>query len=90
MGAPNYGSATASGLNNFVGMVDDIRSNGYWLVTSTGRIFPFGSVCQDQTLTGPRTLPGPVVGAVDLKSQINEGFALVTATRATYAYECTF
>jgi hypothetical protein len=84
------GSATASGLNNFVGMVDDIQSNGYWLVTSTGRIFPFGTVCQDQTLTGPKTLPAPAVGAVNLKTQITEGFALVTATGATYAYECSF
>jgi hypothetical protein len=90
LGAPNYGSATASGLNNFVGMVDDIQSNGYWLVTSTGRIFPFGTVCQDQTLTGPKTLPAPAVGAVNLKTQITEGFALVTATGATYAYECSF
>jgi hypothetical protein len=86
-GAPNYGSATHHGLNNFVGMADDTQSNGYWLVTSTGKVFSFGTTCQDATLGGHAPSFG-IVGAIDQASQTNEGFDLVSSSGKLYPFTC--
>ncbi len=90
-GAPNYGNATSHKLNNFVGMVGDVLGNGYWLVTSTGAEFGFGSVCEGEHLVRPAGVPSSgIVGAIDLKSQTTEGFGMVTSKGATYQFKCEF
>jgi len=88
-GARYYGSPVGSGLNNFVGMVPDYWSNGYWLVTSSGKIYSYGEVCKEERLTGPRNVPSSgIVGAIDLKDTTNEGFDLVAASGAVFQFQC--
>jgi hypothetical protein len=90
-GAPSFGGAVSRGLNNFVGMVSDSTYDGYWLITSTGRVFPFGTVCQNQKLVGPRNAPkSGVVGAINLRSQIDEGFNIVNTKGQSFSFKCTF
>jgi len=88
-GAIYYGDAVGTEQDDFVGMVSDYWSTGYWLVTSTGRVYSFGAVCKDQALVGPQHPPtAGVVGAIDLKETDAEGFNMVTVTGATYAFQC--
>jgi hypothetical protein len=90
-GAPFYGDARKQGLNNFVGMVDDTQFKGYWLVTSTGKVFSYGQACPDEALTIPHNVPtSGIIGAIDQQNQINEGFSLVSSTGALYNFTCTF
>jgi len=87
--APYRGDAAGTRRDDFVGMVTDFWSTGYWLVTSTGRIYPFGKVCVDQALVGPKKVPSTgIVGAIDLSNPVNEGFDLVGANGATYPFQC--
>jgi hypothetical protein len=89
-GAQYFGDAVGAHLENFVGMVTDYWSAGYWLVTSTGRLFGYGKVCQDQSLVGPKKLPATTFsGAVDLVDADNEGFNLVTSAGAIYSFRCS-
>jgi len=88
-GAADFGGAASHKLNDFVGMVGDTLGDGYWLVTSTGQVFPFGSVCLDKTLKRPRGVPASgIVGAVNLMSQTVEGFDLVSSNGAVFPFRC--
>jgi hypothetical protein len=88
-GAAFYGDAAKSGSNDFVGMITDYWSTGYWLITSSGQVFSYGQVCKEQRLVGPAHMPSSgIVGAVNLKDQDNEGFNMVTSTGATYGFRC--
>jgi len=90
-GAPYFGGAASHHLNNFVGMVGDSFNDGYWLITSTGKVFPFGTVCQGQKLVAPRGAPkSGVVGAIHLRSQVDEGFDIITKSGRSYSFKCEF
>jgi hypothetical protein len=87
--APYRGDAARSGRDDFVGLVTDFWSTGYWLITSTGQVYPFGQVCVDQDLVGPKKVPSTgIVGAIDLSDSDNEGFDLVGANGAIYPFQC--
>ena len=88
-GAQFHGDAVGSGQDDFVGMVTDFWSVGYWLITSTGRVYSYGKVCQDQNLVGPKKVPtSGIVGAIDLSNSENEGFDMVSATGTAYQFQC--
>jgi hypothetical protein len=85
-----YGDARASGLNNFVGLVSDYGSEGYWLVTSSGKVFAFGPTCSTGgTLTAPKSAPSSnVIGVIDQGANNNEGFAMITSSGKRYNFSC--
>jgi hypothetical protein len=88
-GAQYHGDAARSGQDDFVGMVTDFWSTGYWLVTSNGRVYQYGQVCQDQALVRPRKLPpSGIIGAINLANSEHEGFELVAANGALYQFQC--
>lgn len=88
-GAAGYGDAAGTGQDDFVGMVTDYWATGYWLVTSTGKVYAYGRVCQDQRLVGPKHVPtSGIVGGVDMKGTNIEGFDLVGANGTTYQFQC--
>jgi hypothetical protein len=88
-GAQYLGDAAGAGQDDFVGMVTDFWSAGYWLVTSTGRVYAYGKVCQDQALVRPRNVPSyGIIGAINLANSVDEGFDLVGANGAVYQFQC--
>lgn len=93
VGAPFYGDARHTGLNNFVALAQDGTDGGYWLVTTTGQSFPYGNVkCTDgEVWTGPALsrVQGAVVGTVDAP-ELDSGYIEVTSTGHTYEYSCQF
>jgi hypothetical protein len=88
--APFFGDASKKGLNSFVGMVPDAAGDGYWLLTSTGRVYPFGHTCADEVLKGPAHVPtSGIVGGIDRSDGI-EGFDMVTSRGGVYGFKCTY
>jgi hypothetical protein len=91
-GAPFYGTFNIP-TNNVVGFAENSSDNGYWVVTSTGKLYGTHGVCQSgETLQGqPVNLkPGEkVVGAVSASS-MEDDFALVTNLGRTFNYGCEF
>jgi hypothetical protein len=88
-GAPFYGDARKSGLNNFVTMAQDPLS-GYWLITSTGQIYAYGSkICSGPPgVVGPKQVVGPIVGTIYPANSNTEGFTMVNAAGTLYSYSC--
>jgi hypothetical protein len=91
-GAPFYGSFNVAS-NNVVGFADNSTENGYWVVTSRGKIYGTSGVCgSDEKLQGPRiSLKSGerVLGAVS-PSDVEDDFALVTSLHRTFNYGCNF
>lgn len=91
-GAPNYGSFSVPG-NDVVGFAESSEDDGYWVVTSTGKIYGTRSVCgSGEVLKGAAvTLRAgeSIVGAISGSSFSND-FALVSNTRQTFQYACTY
>jgi hypothetical protein len=91
-GAPFYGSFNIA-TNNVVGFAGNGSENGYWVVTSTGKIYGTPGVCSsNETLQGPRVALRPgerVVGAIS-GSSFEKDFALVTSLGRTFEYGCNF
>lgn len=90
-GAPFYGSFHVA-TNNVVGFADNSGENGYWVVTSTGKVYGTNGVCSSgETLHGHISLrPGErVLGAVSASS-FDNAFALVTNKGRTFQYGCQF
>ena len=90
-GAPYYGNAVATKLNNFVGMVTDANGNGYWLVTSTGKSFGFGPgpKCSGKVV-GP-TIPAgtSIAGAINSSGFLTGTYEMVSSTGKIYKRTCT-
>lgn len=92
-GAPFYGDARHSGLKDFAAIAEDDSSSGYWLVTATGKVFTFGTVCQGDNIQAPK-VTGRVVGTMFLSNaqqqsdNVDTGFAMVTSTGAVDDYLC--
>jgi hypothetical protein len=90
-GAPYFGGAQRRGVNNVVGFVADVFSDGYWLVSRSGRVYSFGTTCQFGHLKRPPGVPSRgIVGGIDLsRTATNEGLELVSSTGKTYRFVCT-
>lgn len=90
-GAPFFGGAQRKGVHNIVGFVADVFSEGYWLVSASGRVFSFGTTCQFGHLKRPAGVPSRgIVGGIDLSRTItNEGLLLISSTGKTYRFVCT-
>jgi hypothetical protein len=88
-GAPFYGDARKSGLNNFVTMAQD-PLNGYWLITSAGQIYAYGGkICAGPPgVVGPKNVVGPIVGTIYPANSNAEGFTMVNAAGTLYSYSC--
>lgn len=92
-GAPFYGDARASRLDDFVALAQDGSNNGYWLVTATGKVYTYGSVCQGDTIKEPQIV-APIVGTMFLTAaqqdndNIDTGFEMVNAQGTIYSYLC--
>lgn len=89
--APFYGDARRSGLNDFVGMIaaNDAGGDGYFLLTTAGRVFSFGPTCGSGSLVPPAHRPtSGVVGAIYPVD--TAGFDMVTSTGAVYKFKCEF
>ncbi len=88
-GATNYGNATRYRLNDFVGIIGDVNDDGYWLITSTGRIYTYGSTCNGGSLVDTSGTPQyGVIGAIHLSNQTLEGLSLVTQRGRVYPFVC--
>ena len=61
---PFYGDARKSGLTNFAALAQTY--NGYWLVTSTGKVYTYGSVCQGDKISAPKKVVSPIIGTLYL------------------------
>jgi hypothetical protein len=90
-GAPYFGGAQHRGVNNIVGFVADAFSDGYWLVSRSGRVYSFGTTCQFGHLKPPSGVPSRgIVGGIDLSRTVtNEGLILLSSTGKTYRFECS-
>lgn len=91
-GAPFYGSFRIAS-NNVVGFADDGMENGYWVVTSAGRIYGTPDVCgSGEVLQGPRVSlkrGERVLGAI-YPLDSDDDFSLVTNLGRTFEYACNF
>jgi hypothetical protein len=95
-GAPFYGDARQTGLNDFVTLAEDTKgNNGYWLVTATGKVYTYGGLCQGDTIQEPK-ITGPIVGTIALSlaqqnnSNVDDGFQMVNARGTVYPYLCMY
>lgn len=91
-GAPFYGDARQSGQDNFVTMAQN-ADGGYWLVTSTGKVFAYGvQDCSGDTIQQPSHVQPPIVGAINLSSaaanNFDAGFQMVNESGTTYTWSC--
>jgi hypothetical protein len=93
-GAPFYGDARRTGLNDFATLAEDTQGNsGYWLVTTTGKVYPYGGLCQGDTIQEPK-ITGPIVGTLTLtlgqqnSGSVDDGFQMVNARGTVYPYLC--
>jgi hypothetical protein len=91
-GAPSWGGARKSGLTNFVTMAQN-AGEGYWLVTSTGKVYPYGvQDCSGDTIQQPSQVQLPIVGTLNLSSaassNVDAGFQMVNASGTTYTWSC--
>jgi hypothetical protein len=85
--APFYGDAVGK-ATNFVAMAQE--SDGYWLITSTGKIFTFGSGCgSGEVLQGPSKFNAPIVGAIyPERGTLIGAFDIMSSKGTTYEFEC--
>ena len=92
--APFYGDARKSGLTNFAALAQTY--NGYWLVTSTGKVYTYGSVCQGDKISAPKKVVSPIIGTLYLSqaqmksSNVDTGFQMVNASGTVYSYLCSY
>lgn len=92
--APFFGDARKSGLTNFAALAQTY--NGYWLVTSTGKVYTYGSVCQGDKISAPKKVVSPIVGTLYLSqaqmknSNLDTGFQMVNASGTVYSYLCLY
>jgi hypothetical protein len=92
--APFYGDARKGGLTNFAALAQTY--NGYWLVTSTGKVYTYGPVCQGDKILAPKKLVSPIIGTLNLSqaqmnnSNIDTGFQMVNAKGNVYSYFCLY
>ena len=78
-------------VNDIVGFEADGLGGGYWIIGANGAVYARGSTCQDETLVTPKNAPkSKVVGAINLKSEGNEGFEMITASGRSFAFSCQF
>lgn len=94
-GAPFYGDARTSGLDDFTTMAEDLQGGkGYWLVTATGKVFTYGGTCEGDTISAPKDVIGPIVGTLQLSlaqqnnGNVDTGFQMVNAKGTVYPYLC--
>jgi hypothetical protein len=88
-GAGSYGNGLKYHLNNFVGMIGDPHDNGYWLITSTGRSYAFGAVCNGNPLQAEDGHPRfNVVGGIFPTGNSEEGFSMITLKGRVYRFVC--
>lgn len=88
-GAPYYGNGLKYHLNNFVGMVGDPHDAGYWLITSTGKAYAFGAVCNGNPLEARNGDPKfNVIGGIYPVGSSGEGFSMVTLKGRVYQFVC--
>lgn len=86
-GAPFYGDARKSGLNNFSTMAQDY--GGYWLLNKAGKVFQFGSPCFFGKMTTPKKVVGPIIGTVSFgRNDSADGFYGVNANGKLFRYVC--
>jgi hypothetical protein len=89
-GAPNYGSFSIP-TDNVVGFAENAEYEGYWVVTSTGKIYGTKGVCgSGDELKGVAVklkAGESIVGAIS-GSSYSKDFALVTNTGQTFQYAC--
>jgi hypothetical protein len=77
-----------SGLTNFAALAQTY--NGYWLVTSTGKVYTYGSVCQGDKISAPKKGVSPIVGTLYLSqaqmksSNLDTGFQMVNASGTVF------
>ena len=80
----SYGSAASYGLaGSFVAMATTPDGRGYWLVTSTGRVFPFGDAHFYGSMHG-RHLNAPIVGAAATAD--GRGYWLVASDGGVFSF----
>ncbi len=82
-GAVSYGSVTTPLTAPIVGMAGTPDDQGYWLVGSNGRVFPFGDATSFGDLAH-RTLRKPIVG-IDATPD-GRGYWLVGAHGSVFAF----
>jgi hypothetical protein len=93
-GAPFYGDARKSGITNFAAL--NQAYGGYWLVTATGKVYSYGSVCQGDKISPPKNVVSPIVGTLSMSqaqmnnSNIDTGFQMVNAKGTVYSYLCLY
>ena len=63
LGAPFFGDARKSGLNNFTALAQSSFC-GYWLINSAGRFFQYGQACLIRKIVAPSKIVGPIIGAI--------------------------
>ena len=89
-GAPNYGSFSVP-TDNVVGFAENAEFEGYWVVTSTGKIYGTKGVCgSGEELMGAAVklkAGESIVGAIS-GSSYSKDFALVTNTGQAFQYAC--
>jgi hypothetical protein len=80
-------------MNDFVGMIasDELGGEGYFLVTSTGKVDSFGPTCgSGSSLVAPAHLPtSRVIGLIEPADNTHV-FAMVTANGLTFGFQCDF
>ena len=78
-----HGSTGTTKLNHpVVGMARNARGDGYWLVSSEGRVFAFGAALHHGSL--PSAPPSPVIGIIATPS--GDGYWLATANGSIYTF----
>ena len=97
-GAPFYGDAVSAGLNDFVAIAQDGGSDGYWLVTATGKVYTYGSDPVQECGPGNKVvvphIVGPIVGTTFLSaaqqndSNVSTGFDMVNGHGEVFPYLC--
>ena len=96
-GAPFFGDARKSGLDNFTTIAPSAGGDGYWLVTSTGKVFTYGADIVQACGPGAKVvvpkIVGPIVGATFLSVALQAngnviGFQMVNAAGNVYQYLC--
>ena len=89
LGAPFYGDARKSGLNNFTAMAQSL--GGYWLINSAGRFFQYGDPCFFGKVTAPKGVTGPIIGAIGFgANDRGQGFQAVNAAGKLFRFGCSF
>ncbi len=89
LGAPFYGDARKSGLTNFSAMAQTY--GGYWLINRVGKVYTYGSTCFLGAVVGPKTVTGPIVGAIGFgQKDYVGGFNEVNSAGKLFRFACQF